>query len=215
MSLRAITWAWSLDIRNPTQKLVLMALCDHVDEQGVCWPSVNLIAERAGCTRRTAQRHLRDLEHAGIIESIPHHRNDGSQTSNRYRVIMSWGGVMGDTGGVTPVTPHEPSVEPPEKKSTRRKGKTPEYSTEFEDAWKTHPRGPKKDAWAEYRSAVPGRIPHDRLLTALGSYVRSEVRDDFRGVHLHRWIRDDRWEEQFASNGTRPKAAADDWMAKL
>ena len=223
MSLRAITWAWSLDIKNPTRKLVLMALCDHVDEEGLCWPSVKLIAERSGCKRRTVQRHLRDLEQAGIIEAIPHYRDDGSQTSNRYRVIMSWGGekvtrrgVMGDTGGASPVSPHESSGEPPSKKQrTSPKRKTPDYPAEFEEVWAVHPRGSKKDALPEYRAAVPDRITHERLLKALTSYVRSELRDDFKGAHLHRWIRDDRWDEQFAEPSVNGSAPHDDWMANL
>jgi DNA-binding transcriptional ArsR family regulator len=223
MSLPAITWAWSLEIENPTQKLVLMALCDHVDPEGTCWPSVSLIAERAGCKRRTVQRHLRELEKQGLIESVPHYRPDGSQTSNRYRVRMTWGGdnmtrggVTGDTGGVSLVTPHEPSVESSVKKQhTSPKRKTPDYPPEFEEVWAVHPRGPKKEALPEYESAVPDRIPHDRLLKALTSYVRSEVRDDFKGVHLHRWIRDDRWDEQFTEPSVNVGSPQDDWMANL
>jgi DNA-binding transcriptional ArsR family regulator len=223
MSLSAITWAWSLELKNPTQKLVLMALCDHVDADGLCWPSVKLISERAGCKRRTVQRHLRALQDAGFIEAVPHYRTDGSQTSNRYRVNvtrggdnMTRGGVTSDTGGASPVSPHEPSLEPSVKKQhTSPRRQTPDYPSEFEEVWSVHPRGSKKDALPEYRSAVPDRITHDRLLKALTSYVRSEVRDDFKGVHLHRWIRDDRWDEQFAEPSVNGKAPHDDWMANL
>jgi hypothetical protein len=92
-----------------------------------------------------------------------------------------------------------------------KKRALPDYSDDFEAVWKTHPRGSKKKAWPEYRKAVPKRIDHDSLLSALKSYVRSELQDDFKGVHLERWIRDDRWEEQQTKrNGVRkPSIYAD------
>ena len=228
MSLEAINWAWSQVIGNPTRKLVLMALADHVDERGECWPSLRRIADRAECEPRTVRRHLRDLEESGFIEIVSQHRPDGSQTSNRYRVAMSGGADNlsggGDTsvrGGRTPVSPHEPSLEPSKENSIRpkavKKRVTPDYPEDFEEVWNVHPRGPKKDALPEYLSAVPDRITHSELLTNLRHYVESEVRDDFKGVHLHRWIRDDRWEEQLAQarNGTHRGPSSNDWLAGL
>ncbi|MGB5741636.1 MAG: helix-turn-helix domain-containing protein, partial [Sedimenticolaceae bacterium] len=35
-----MNWAWRQTL-TPTLKLVLMALADSADDQGVCWPSVS------------------------------------------------------------------------------------------------------------------------------------------------------------------------------
>ena len=80
--------------------------------------------------------------------------------------------------------------------------KKTEYTSDFEEVWKTHPRGPKKDAATHYRKAVPGRITHEKLMAYLHAYRRGFDKD-FHGVHLFRWIRDSRWEEiQASTNGS-------------
>ena len=241
MSLAAITWAWSLETNNPTQKLVLMALCDHVDEQGLCWPSVKLIAERSGCKRRTVQRHLRDLEQAGVIEAIPHYRDDGSQTSNRYRVIMSRGGdnvtrggVMGDMGGVSPVSPHEPSVEPSDNKQTmvdRWPTKPPKddsghyrYPEPFERAWCEYPSrdgsNPKLGAYKAFRARVKSGDDPESMAKAAAHYrkhVQSREREgtEFVAQAATFWGPSEPWREFVEPMSTNGSSAQAHWSTKL
>ncbi len=49
------------------QKLVLLALADCANDEGLAWPSVATIAKKSGCNERTVQRNLRALEDAGLI----------------------------------------------------------------------------------------------------------------------------------------------------
>lgn len=69
MSLRATLWAlYDAPTTDPTAKLVLLVLADHAGDDGRdAFPSVAKIARAAGVTERTVQRHLRDLEAAGLI----------------------------------------------------------------------------------------------------------------------------------------------------
>lgn len=85
--------------------------------------------------------------------------------------------------------------------SVEKRPATKECSDDFEELWRLHARGPKKKAFGEYRKAVPKRITHPTLVSAVKSYVAT-FRGDFRGQHLFRWIRDDRWEELADRNGT-------------
>ena len=48
-------------------KFVLVAVCDTANDEGVCWPSVETIRRKCSMGERTVQRHLDDLESAGII----------------------------------------------------------------------------------------------------------------------------------------------------
>lgn len=73
----------------------------------------------------------------------------------------------------------------------------------FEEVWALHRKGPKPQARDAYRRAVPYRITHPDLLTALRRYTAS-FKGDFTGAHLFRWIRDSRWEE-LSGNGSHPK----------
>lgn len=66
MSIEIATAAWRLSL-PATQKLVLLALADHADDGGVCWPSVTRLEQRTGLGRRTIFRALDELEEAGHI----------------------------------------------------------------------------------------------------------------------------------------------------
>jgi hypothetical protein len=79
-----------------------------------------------------------------------------------------------------------------EKKQTRRKRRV--YPSEFDVVWNLHRRGPKAKAFEEWRAAVGGVITQEELVKALRGYVAT-LTPDFQGVHLFRYIKDQRWEE--------------------
>lgn len=76
-------WAlYDAPVTEPSQVLVLLALADHVGDDGRgAWPSVATIAAGARCKRRTVQYALRALEQQGLIRKgdqglTQHHRAD-------------------------------------------------------------------------------------------------------------------------------------------
>jgi DNA-binding transcriptional ArsR family regulator len=66
MSISFMALAWKVDIPSG-RKLVLLALCDHANGQGECYPSVEAIARKCGMGQRTVQQHIGELESAGIL----------------------------------------------------------------------------------------------------------------------------------------------------
>jgi hypothetical protein len=92
--------------------------------------------------------------------------------------------------------------------------KKTEYTSDFEQVWRAHPRGPKKDASDQYRKAVPARISHEKLMVYLQAYRRG-FDDGFSGVHLFRWIRDSRWEELEVSANGNGKRTDVSWLDGL
>ena len=68
MSVKAMTWAWEQDLKTGP-KLVLVALADHSDGSGVCWPGHDLVAEKCGLSRQTVVEHIASLEAAGLLRS--------------------------------------------------------------------------------------------------------------------------------------------------
>ena len=85
MSLRVMTWAWSVQL-PPTPKLVLMALADEADDTGFCFPSQRRLAAKCSITDRTVRRMLVELETKGYVSLEHRRRADGSRTSNGYRL---------------------------------------------------------------------------------------------------------------------------------
>jgi DNA-binding transcriptional ArsR family regulator len=66
MSISFMALAWKTDI-PAGRKLVLLSLCDHADNQGECYPSVEAIAHKCSMGQRTVQQHISDLERAGMV----------------------------------------------------------------------------------------------------------------------------------------------------
>jgi len=90
MSRRARDWAWGLSV-TPPQKLVLLALSEHADDSGDCWPSLTRLSELTGLVRSTVVQALNAL---AAIDSVPaadrgggtwtgHHRNRTRPWSDR------------------------------------------------------------------------------------------------------------------------------------
>jgi DNA-binding transcriptional ArsR family regulator len=62
-----MTMAWKSGLSSG-QKMVLLALCDNANDQGECYPSVPMLAEKCSMGERTVQQHISDLEAAGIVK---------------------------------------------------------------------------------------------------------------------------------------------------
>lgn len=72
---------------NHRAKAVYMYLKDHADKDGTCWPGIKTIAAELGLSRSTVKRALNDLVYAGLVERSPRWRENGSFTSNLYRIL--------------------------------------------------------------------------------------------------------------------------------
>ena len=54
--------------------------------KGECWPGIKTIAADLGLSRSTVKRAVTDLEKHGYIEKEHRYRDNGSLTSNLYRL---------------------------------------------------------------------------------------------------------------------------------
>ena len=66
MSVYYSAAAWDADL-EVTAKLVLLALADWANDDGLCWPSVAALVARTGVSDRTVQRTLRGLAEDGYV----------------------------------------------------------------------------------------------------------------------------------------------------
>lgn len=67
-------------------KAVLIYLKDHANKQGTCWPGINTIAAGVSLSRSTVKRALDGLVKLGLVEKTHRWRENGSLSSNLYRV---------------------------------------------------------------------------------------------------------------------------------
>ena len=66
MSVKLMSVAWDMDLPMG-QKMLLLALCDHANDEGVCYPSQERLATKCSMARRTVVSHLQWLEERGIV----------------------------------------------------------------------------------------------------------------------------------------------------
>ena len=67
-------------------KTVYMYLQNMAVSTGKCWPGIKTIAADLGISRSTVKRALADLERHGYIEKELRYRDNGSSTSNLYKI---------------------------------------------------------------------------------------------------------------------------------
>ena len=71
---------------NHRARAVYMYLKDHADKQGTCWPGIKTISRDLGLSRSSVKRALDDLCGAGLVVKESRWRENGSLTSNLYRI---------------------------------------------------------------------------------------------------------------------------------
>ncbi len=72
---------WKSQSQKGTPKFVMIAISDHADEKGECFPSLSLISEKTGYSVRHCQRIINALVKKGELEIV----SGGGRKSNTYR----------------------------------------------------------------------------------------------------------------------------------
>ncbi|MEZ9047394.1 helix-turn-helix domain-containing protein [Vibrio cyclitrophicus] len=76
---------------SPISKLVLLKLADNADARGVCFPSLNYLAQYCEVSVRTVKRHINELERQGFVKRIKRFDDSGRQRSNIYQLRLPSG----------------------------------------------------------------------------------------------------------------------------
>lgn len=84
MSVHVSSAVWKIEGVTPTDKLILLKLADHANDDGECWPSIRRMVRETCLAKTTVCRRLRELEADGVIVRI---RRGG--TSTLYRLDLT------------------------------------------------------------------------------------------------------------------------------
>lgn len=86
MSVEVMAWVFKHGPTDAQARLVLLAIADHADDNGVAFPSVAGIAEKACVKERGARGIIRRLEDGGWLETFI---GKGRGNKSIYRVLMT------------------------------------------------------------------------------------------------------------------------------
>lgn len=129
MSMRLMVQAMNCKVGNPARKIVLLKLADNANDDGICFPSYQYIADKCEMTRRSAINHIEYLIKMGLVSKKERKNKDGS-ISNLYFLHLEQGSenfalgsenfALGGSENISPRTSHslEPVNEP--KKTTQK-----------------------------------------------------------------------------------------------
>ena len=87
MSVKLMSAAWDMDLPMG-QKMLLLALCDHANDDGVCYPSQEKLAQKCSMGERTVINHIQWLERHGIV-SRERRQNTQRRKSDLYQITLS------------------------------------------------------------------------------------------------------------------------------
>jgi DNA-binding transcriptional ArsR family regulator len=132
---------------------VLCAVGLHTDATGGnVWTSVNTLARESGVSESTVHRAISTLATHGYLRVVPR-----VGKTNLYEVVLQSkegvssvtpGGVTGDTGGVSWVTPKRPQRTPPKNDYTAQEGEV------IDAVWQVYPKRPEPHPFLAARKAI-------------------------------------------------------------
>ncbi len=85
MSINVMTRVWNRSRSTGAQLLLVLALADHCNDDGICWPGVNHLAQKTRMSERSVQRMIKKAENDGEVYVI---RDNGRDRTNQYFVVV-------------------------------------------------------------------------------------------------------------------------------
>lgn len=89
MSIQYMDTVWRIEVFSDKEKLVMLALADNANDDGICWPSWDYLLKKCGIkSKTTLSKYMKILEDVGLIE-IKHRGQIGEgRQSNLYTINM-------------------------------------------------------------------------------------------------------------------------------
>lgn len=211
MSIKLMTRAWSTPRLSATETLVLLALADHANDDGECWPSQGGLANRARATDRTVRNALAGLRTKGLVTWESRTDGVGRVVGCRYHISFGPETVSGapeasfhGPGSQLPVSrarqalSSESSVEPTNESRDKPRKKV-EYSEDFDGFWLDYPRKTAKEAaWRAWKKVSPD----DVMMGLMARKLAWQKGHAWKGKEMKyvpypaTWINGRRWEDE-------------------
>ncbi|SCC08815.1 MULTISPECIES: helix-turn-helix domain-containing protein [Snodgrassella] len=86
MSVKLMAKAWEMDL-SQGEKLVLLALCDHANDDGVCYPSQEYLAQKCSMSPRSLIDQINKLKKHGIL-TAERRQKGGGRLANLYVINL-------------------------------------------------------------------------------------------------------------------------------
>jgi hypothetical protein len=195
------------DTLDPTCKLVMLGLANHVGEDDECYVGIRTLAKMAGVSYSTVQRRLTLLERGGRIERARRVRDDGSQSVYQFRLLrcsppLRLTGPPRSTGDRTPPVTQVTALNNPDRTIPIEEvralpGIVPlDRPDLFDDFWAVFPMKKGKDAARKAWVKAIKRADPFEIIAGAQAYATDPNRDPQFTKYPQGWLNDGRWEDQ-------------------
>jgi len=187
---------------KPATKIVLYWLADcHNGETGQCFPSHKYLAKQCEMTDRSIRTHIELLEKSGLIRKNENHRDNGSQTSNSYELLL----MDTETPRKNIPTPLENISDQPQKNlptlnlGSNNHGIEPldHVDLDFDRFYEIYPRKIGKGAAKTAFAKAIKKKPAQRIIEAAHEYLVACKGKDKKFIpHPATWLNQERWDDE-------------------
>lgn len=220
MSIALMTEVWRLDLPT-TDKMVLLALADAANDDGVTWMALESqegvkldLIKKTSLSRRAVQGALKRLVDTGYLSRVDRPGKGviwtvkGCTSCAPQEMRPAADAPGGAARAPKPSNNHQPLSEA--NASSRDAGATKE--TDFDQFWRAYPAKVGKKAAQIAWKRAKDRPPIADVLSAIDRYRRAKPQDrDW--CHPATWINQGRWADEFGDSATGPPVVID--MAEI
>ncbi|MDQ3831906.1 MAG: helix-turn-helix domain-containing protein [Candidatus Tectomicrobia bacterium] len=125
MSIAIMTHVWQRSQHKGSELLLLLAIADNANDQGIAYPSVRTLAKKTRLSRRNVQYLINKVEQSGELRVSV---GTGPHGCNEYHILLEWGANFAQgmkspdekqrmKGGAKAIAP-EPNTEPKREEKT-------------------------------------------------------------------------------------------------
>jgi predicted transcriptional regulator len=209
MSFTALQWAFKQRCGSVTQQMILTALANYANENGVCWPSKSKLAEVCRLSKAAVCSNLNVLAEQGLIavEMRGGEKGKSRQTSSLITLKMDTACLVDGRSDVQQEDTR--SVQQKDKYknlSDTNQSEEPVTDTaaaleaEFEEFWAAYPKrpiNPKHPARLKFHHARRLlNVQCETLVNAAKAYAATRAgKDPAYTAQAVTWLNQRRWEE--------------------
>jgi len=186
---------------KPATKIVLYWLADHHNETtGDCFPSIKRLVDLCEMDRATVIRHINNLEEIGIVKRVERKRDNGSQTSNAYQLMMKNATPPIANCDPTPIQncdPHNLVINNLGNIINNTSSKDDDFEFRFNLLYNDYPRKIGKGAARKALKAALKKTDYENLFSKVIDFsIAMEGKDPKYIPHMATWLNQERWEDE-------------------
>lgn len=201
MSIRWINYVWEESPFDGRRLLLHLALADYANDEGVCFPSLKTLANKARCTETWCSLTIKQMVEEEWLEIVEQGRGRGRAST--YRLLKKTLSGLNICERKT-LIPNAENFNSDDSPSIYKNHIESDISEAFETFWNVYPRKVAKTAARKAFAKVMKQVDAPtikQLIDGVNRYKASTLDPKFI-AHPATWLNHGRWEDEITTQST-------------